>query len=211
MTYNSKITGWMLESELKVLESIAQTVPENGTIVEVGSMFGKSSVCWALTAPTATVYCIDLYEDWEQVFNFDVDEDESKGFVNIPLKNVKYNSKQEFLNNTKDISNIIRIEGESPYNINYTGGEIDVFFLDAAHLNPSDWDNLCYFIPMIKTGGIVCGHDLYMFPVIMENVKRLEKILKQRFHYHRGVGSIWSFRLNRKITKEELQLFGDRK
>jgi predicted O-methyltransferase YrrM len=202
MTYNSKITGWMLESELKVLESIAQTVPENGTIVEVGSMFGKSSVCWALTAPTATVYCIDLYEDWEQVFNFDVDEDESKGFVNIPLKNVKYNSKQEFLNNTKDISNIIRIEGESPYNINYTGGEIDVFFLDAAHSNPSDWDSLCHFIPMVKEGGIVCGHDLHVFPDIMENVRRLEQILGVPFK-HYSDGTVWSFKLDRKITKEE--------
>lgn len=202
MTYNSKIIGWMLESELKVLESIAQTVPENGTIVEVGSMFGKSSVCWALTAPTATVYCIDLYEDWEQVFNFDVDEDESKGFVNIPLKNVKYNSKQEFLNNTKDISNIIRIEGESPYNINYTGGEIDVFFLDAAHSNPSDWDSLCHFIPMVKVGGIVCGHDLHVFPDIMENVRRLEQILGVPFK-HYSDGTVWSFKLDRKITKEE--------
>jgi predicted O-methyltransferase YrrM len=203
MAYNSKIIGWMLESELQVLESIARTVPKHGTIVEVGSMFGKSSVCWALTAPTATVYCIDLYEDWEQSFNSDVDEDESKGFVNIPLKNTKYNSKQEFLNNTKDINNIVRIEGESPYNIDYTGGEIDVFFLDAAHSNPSDWDNLCYFIPMIKAGGILCGHDLHVFPDIMENVKRLEKILGVPFKHYNG-GTVWSFKLNRKITKEEL-------
>jgi len=205
MTYNSKITGWLLESELEVLESIAQTVPEQGIIVEVGSMFGKSSVCWALTAPTATVYCIDLYEDREQSFNSDVDEDKSKGFVNIPLKNTKYNSKQEFLKNTKDINNIVKIEGESPYNIDYTGGEIDVFFLDAAHSNPNDWDNLCHFIPLIKVGGIVCGHDLNVFPDIMENVKRLEQILRTPFT-HYTCGTVWAFKLNRKITKEELIL-----
>jgi len=203
MPYNSNIIGWMIESELQTIERIAQELPEKSTIVEVGSMFGKSSVAWALSAPTSTVYCIDLYEDRYQSFNQEVDEDESLGFVNIPEKFKEYNSKQEFFKNTKDIDNIVVIEGESPHNITYNGGEIDVFFLDAAHQNPSDWDNLCHFIPLVKEGGIICGHDLHVFPDIMENVKKLEKLFKTPVTTFEWT-TIWLFKLPRKITKEEL-------
>ena len=63
-----------MEIELQTISQIAQDLPDNATIVEVGSLFGRSSVVWALSAPTATVYCIDRYEDWDQCFNFDVDE-----------------------------------------------------------------------------------------------------------------------------------------
>jgi predicted O-methyltransferase YrrM len=206
MNYNlPNITGWMMEIELQTISQIAQDLPDNATIVEVGSMFGRSSVVWALSAPTATVYCIDRYEDWDQCFNADVDENINEGLINIPEKFKNYNSKQEFLKNTKDINNIVRIEGNSPHDIEYLGGEIDVFFLDAEHKNPSDWDNLCYFIPLIKAGGIVCGHDfsVSMFPDVEENVRKLEKIIGRPVMTF-GRTTLWFFKLSRKITKEEL-------
>ena len=100
------------------------------------------------------------------------------------------------------------IEGESPI-VDYPGKEIDVFFLDAQHSNPSDWNNLCHFIPLVKTGGIVCGHDFPfdyvhdVFPDVTKNVKRLEKIIGVPVTTFEGT-SIWMFRLPKKITKDEL-------
>jgi len=62
MPYKTDILGWMVESELKVLETIAKQVPVNGNIVEVGSMFGRSAVCFAMSAdPSVTINCIDYF------------------------------------------------------------------------------------------------------------------------------------------------------
>ena len=200
MSYDKNIIGWMIESELTVLEKLAQTVPEHGTIVEVGSMFGRSAVCLAMSAPTSTVYCIDIFDDTPIVYNNDLQDLYDHKF---PVKDKLYNLKEEFIKNTKNISNIVAIKGFSP-NINYNGGEIDLFFLDAAHSNPSDWNNLCHFIPMIKLGGIVCGHDyLLQFPDVIKNVKILEKFFNTTVTLYDD-SSIWSFKLPRKISKEEL-------
>ena len=199
MPYDKNINGWMLESELKVLEKLAQSVSKHGTIVEVGSMFGRSSVCLAMSAPTSTVYCIDTFDDSVKLYNNKLDDIDNK----FPVKNKLYNLKEEFINNTKNISNIVAIEGFSP-NIDYNGGEIDLFFLDAEHSNPGDWNNLCHFIPMIKSEGIVCGHDYLLgFPDVIKNVNILEKIfnITVKLYDH---SSIWSFQLPRKISREEL-------
>jgi hypothetical protein len=201
MPYKTDIPGFMEELELQAIEQLARTVPKHGTIVELGSFIGRSSVCWALSAPTTTVYCIDRFKDEWLIYNYDID-DEIGSKLNYPLKHVKYNCKQEFIKNTKEIPNIIRIEGESP-NIEYPGPEIDIFFLDAEHVNPSDWDNLCYFVPLIKEGGIVCGHDLYVFEDVNINAKRLESILGTTMVHIPGT-TIWMLELPRKITKEEL-------
>ena len=51
------ILGWMTEGDLNVISELALRVPENSTIVEVGSMFGRSAACWATHAPkTADIY-----------------------------------------------------------------------------------------------------------------------------------------------------------
>ena len=200
MSYDKNIIGWMIESELIVLEKLAQTVPEHGTIVEVGSMFGRSAVCLAMSASTSTVYCIDIFNDALLVYNNEIQDTYDNKF---PVKDKLYNLKEEFIKNTKNISNIVAIEGFSP-NIDYNGGEIDLFFLDAEHSNPSDWNNLCHFIPMIKSGGIVCGHDyLLQFPDVIKNVKILEKFFNTTVTLYDD-SSIWSFKLPRKISKEEL-------
>jgi predicted O-methyltransferase YrrM len=203
MPYNVNIIGWMTEPELQSIESIANDVPENGVIVELGSMFGRSSVCWALSAPTATVYCVDRFRTEHMEYNTNFEDQVAIAAGRNPLRDVKYHMKNEFTRNTRGISNIVMIEGESP-NIDYPGDEIDVFFLDAEHNNPNDWDNLCHFIPMIKEGGIVCGHDMYVFPDVTDNVTKLEKLFNTKYTSYEG-GTIWSFKLPRKITKEELQ------
>ena len=70
MPYNLNIPGWMPESELKTLEQIAQTIPRNGTLVEVGPFCGRSSWCWAKSAdPTVTVHCLDIWDPSQHLYH----------------------------------------------------------------------------------------------------------------------------------------------
>ena len=168
--YNLNIDGFMEEFELIQLAKWAEEVPKDGIIVEVGSYKGRSSYAWAKSCdPSVTVYCCDRFDD----------------------------SEDEFKLNTKDIPNIIPIKGNIPYDMGgWIPRPIDVFFLDGAHKNPEDIDAINYFLPLIKKGGIICGHDYYPIerhtPDIINNVRMLEERLNQPVFHPSGT-SLWMF------------------
>jgi len=161
MPYDLSVPGNMLQEELEQIEYLASLVPENGSIVEIGSLFGRSAVAWAKSChPSVNVYCVDM-------------------FHNI-MKNPSYSFYEEFLKHTQHIPNIIPIRAISPYIFETKLPDIqfDLVFLDAIHRNPFDIDNIRYFLPKIKSGGILCGHDYDPgWPDVVENVQLLEKEL----------------------------------
>jgi hypothetical protein len=194
MGYRTEILGWMTEHELKTLEQLAKQVPVNGNILEIGSMFGRSAVCWAMSAdPSVTISCIDWFLN-DMVQNHSI----AKEFCveqSFPLPGVMYDVEHAFIQNTKEFTNIKRFKGSSPHDLGgYVPEMIDLFFLDAAHINPSDWDNLTYFLPHVNTSGIICGHDYSDdCPHVKENVLRLEGIIGTKAIVYPGT-LIWSIK-----------------
>ncbi len=159
--YNLDIQGFMSEQELITISELAAKVPENGVIVELGSYKGRSSVAWAASChPSVTVYCIDM-------------------FATPDLSEPSF--LDEFKENTKHLPNIVAIQGLCPILLDYPGDMIDIFFNDATHYNPYDWNNIEYFRKYIKPGGLLMGHDYNVesYPAVVENVARLEKELSQ--------------------------------
>ena len=181
MPYKLDIKGWMFENELKVIESLAKTASEVGVIVEVGSFCGKSSVAWAMSAhPSVTIYCFDIF--YESLTD-------SKG---NPC-----NTWEEFQKNTVEYKNIIPIRGMTPEHAGYTDSRpIDIFFIDAGHHNPNDWNIIEHFLPFVKSGGIIAGHDYspyttglpIEFPDVNQNVHKLEEMLDQKA---KVTGTLW--------------------
>lgn len=176
MPYDMNIPGHMLEEELKQIERLASTVPENGNIVEIGSLFGRSAVAWAKSShPSVTVYCVDM-------------------FHNI-LESPTYSFYDDFVSNTGNIPNIVPIKAFSPYIFETPLPDVkfDLVFLDAIHKNPFDIDNIRYFLPKIKSGGILCGHDYEdAWPDVVDNVRYLQQELGMNVTLAPGT-SIWYF------------------
>lgn len=169
--YDLNIEGFMMEPELQLIEKLAESVPKDGIIVEVGTFKGRSAYAWAMSCdPSVTVYCIDKeYQD-------------------------------DFVTNMKDCHNVKLIIGRFPYSAKYTGPPIDIFFLDGQHTNPDDIDGIKHILPHIKPGGLLCGHDFYEGndtieqKCILANIKELEQQLNQNVTIHPNT-SIWSFRI----------------
>ena len=198
MAYNKDILGWMTEHELQIIEKLAQRVPNEGLIVEVGSMFGRSSICWALSSPGSDVYCIDIFEMYKPWHN--IPEETCKHNM-FPVPGKVYNTYSEFKKNTDNIPNIHMIRGCSPQDVPQFNKEIDLFFLDAAHSNPTDWENLSYFVPLIRSGGVLCGHDYSeFFPDVVDNVNRISLQAGIPVETFEG-SSLWSITLSKKIDK----------
>lgn len=161
MTYYLEVDGWMNEEELQIIERLAGYVSANGIIVEVGSYLGRSAVAWAASAdPSVTVYCFDPFYKWD-----------------------------EFVKNTEQFTNIIPVKGLVPSESAYEDPrKIDMFFIDANHSNPNDWEIISHFLPFIKPNGYIIGHDYTTyravrgldFPDVNLNVHRLEEMFDQK-------------------------------
>lgn len=195
MFYTNKIIGWLSHFDCNAISLLAKQVPEDGIIVEVGSLMGKSAISLAENVSnTVSIYCIDEFPKLMMPNQF-------KEF-NPPLPEYKkiYNIHEEFISNTSQFKNIHMIKGSSPYCFDedhfMNTLDIDLFFLDASHRNPNDWDNIEYFLPKIKNGGLIAGHDYSpSFPDVYANVKKLETLLSQRVTNYIN-SSIWSFKLS---------------
>lgn len=196
MPYDLNIPGWLTVDELTVIEKLATQVPKSGVIVEIGSLMGRSSYCWATSCdPSVKVYCVDIFYEHYKV-NHQVPK-EICDKNNFPLSDHVYNTRLEFQNHTRHLSNVIQITGHSP-DISLPGDPLDLLFLDASHSNPNDWDNIEFFLPMIKPNGIISGHDCDL-PDVRHNISRLETMLHKSVTKYAGT-SLWSFVLPSQST-----------
>jgi hypothetical protein len=159
---NEDIPGQMSARELKAIAAVAKSAPERGKIVEIGSLFGRSSWTWAKNAhPSVTIYCID---PWQK--NAGVRPLEEKHQVRYGLP--------AFEKFTAGCSNIVAKQGYSPRDFLTWSEEIDVFFDDAVHQDPVFSENLVFWRRFLKPSGIVCGHDYRpAFPDIVAGVNKL--------------------------------------
>ena len=185
------IPGSTNAKDIEVIELLAKQVPENGTIVEIGSWAGRSAVAWARNAhPSVRIYCIDLFPDKVEFNTKNMPK--NKGIIDIVEKKGTLRLWDLFRTVTKNYPNIIPLRGRCPEEITYDE-PIDLLFLDAQHNNPNDWDIISHHLPLIKPNGILCGHDHYpRFPAVMENVNRLKDMLNKEPELYED-SSMWKF------------------
>lgn len=168
MKYRTDIEGYMSEKELDQIAIWANDVPSGGVIIEFGSYYGRSSVCWAMNCdPSVTIYCIDKFVLEEKEFYDD------------------------FLKNVSSFKNVIPIKGRSPWDITYNGPPVDLFFMDASHTNPNFTRNFMFYNKFVKDGGVLCGHDYCdEWPEVMSSVNHFADILNKKVKLYKGT-TLW--------------------
>jgi len=184
------VPGFTSEEELNILSDWATSVPKNGIIVEVGSLFGRSASAFADGAdPSVTIYCIDFFDNiWP---GDHIDLMKSASFE----KDKVYYIGSEFKKYTSEYKNIIPLTNTQAV-YPYDKEEIDLFFLDASHRNPNDIKNLIYFKKFFKRGTLICGHDYIndIFPDVVKNVHFLELAYNTKASFYERT-SLWSIRI----------------
>lgn len=149
MAINLEIPRTMTVAGLEYLERLAAAVPEKGTIVEVGPLYGSST--WTLARschPSVTVYSIDT---WERVPWIVRNVEEKLGAPPFSL--------EAFKGFVADCPNVVPIQGYSPEVVRDWARPIDLYFDDAAHGNPGFINNLGFFNGFVRPGGLLCGDD----------------------------------------------------
>ena len=164
MPYNLDIPGWMPEPELRILERLAQTIPPGGKMLEVGPFCGRSSWCWAKTAPSAEVICIDIWDPVEHPYSpptkADADAVADEDFGKMERERGNWGTLENFQDYTRDCPNITAIRGRSPEDFgDWPLDSLDLVFLDGLHHNPGFKADVEHWFLRVKPGGILCGDD----------------------------------------------------
>ncbi len=147
MPYNLDIPGQVSEFQLQAIEVVASLVPRGGCVVEVGSLFGRSSWAWARSVPQdATVYCIDPWEGNQGVRGLE------------QAHGIQYGIEQ-FREYTKDCPNVRPIQAYSPDGIGDWDIPVDIYYEDAVHTNPILDQNIKFWTSRLSPNGIACGDD----------------------------------------------------
>jgi precorrin-6B methylase 2 len=201
MLFDDSIPGWMTSADLQSITGLATLVPENGVLVEIGSLFGRSTVAWAMSChPSVNIYCGDhFYEHY--IDNHDL------AHTFAPISGHCYNAWLEFNKNTNKFPNVVAMRGKAPDESNYPGHEIDLLFVDALHKNPNDWEIIKYFAQFVKVGGIISGHDFRGdYPDVINNVNRLASIYNTPINSFESThSSIWSMTVTKEYNKLDFE------
>jgi predicted O-methyltransferase YrrM len=183
--HNLTIPGWFGPGDIKGLSLLARRV-QNGTIIELGSMHGRSAYCLSVSSPTSKIFCLDFWSGWKCVTEDKIERE---------------NTIEVFRSYTSECGNVTPIQVFPNVAVVPQWEEpVDMVFIDTLHENPDDWEIIKFWLPKIKKGGIICGHDYYYpgnsdvchYPAVVENCERLEVILGKKVVIHND-SVLWSF------------------
>lgn len=153
------VEGWMSYSELTYLACTAEKSP---MILEIGSWLGRST-CALAANTTGTVWAVDTWEGTaEQGFTVDKEQLFS-----------------EFLHNTSGLP-IVPVMQHSRLAVRQLSRlRFDMIFIDAAHDYESVKSDISTYFPLLRRGGIICGHDHHNnWPGVKQAVGELLPVYK---------------------------------
>ena len=130
---------------------LCEPLPSGLTMVEVGSFAGESMLIFANSGKFNNIYCVDawdasIYDPWCKQFNpKDVEESFDARWKNVqkllPITIYKYKG--------------LSVDASESFADNM----FDLIYIDALHDHASVVTDLKAWLPKLKPGGIISGHD----------------------------------------------------
>ena len=154
---------WTSDAELAYLASLASA---SNIIIEIGSWHGRSAKVMANVTP-GILYCVDIWNDGDsgEVFQKNMAEELKSGKV-------------------------VSFKGDSaaaaPFVLEALNGKLaDFVWVDDGHLYTDVVRDITHYLPMLKPGGLMVGHDYYVNDPV---AKAVEDTLPG---FDIAVGTIW--------------------
>jgi len=165
----------------------ALLLPENLTGAEIGVYEGDNVVTLLTHIPwIKKLYCIDRWEEYEGYtkdleHNFpDTELTLEKVFDNFKKRIIFFSKKVEILK-MDSIKAATLIEDDS----------LDFVFIDGNHSYDSVKNDILAYVPKIKIGGILSGHDYIRFKNEPEHRYDVKKAVDELFPNRSIEGTIW--------------------
>jgi len=151
------IDGWFDNAGVSTYRHFIEQVPTEGTIVECGAKFGRSSAFLCDEADDSHfVYIIDLWTDSRKKENF----------------------YQEFKENMQGRDYTPLMGDATELSTQFKVNSIDLVIIDMVHDYKSVKNDIQVWLPKVKIGGAIIGDDyLQWWPGVM---KAVDEVLPDR-------------------------------
>jgi cephalosporin hydroxylase len=173
------IQGWFSTNDMESYNHLVEKIP-NGTLVEVGSYFGRSiaSIIPTCRRNNIWVVAVDLWED-------NADE--------LIKNGAKVPTVDDFVRNLESVDSTFEFEVmqesslDASLKIRKWNKPVSAVFLDARHDYDSVKADIEAWLPLIQKGGWIGGHDY------CRGWKGVKQAVKEKFgrDYHTLPSSIW--------------------
>jgi FkbM family methyltransferase len=167
-------TGLLSDIDMAAIAHLAAKVPSGGTIIDIGSLAGRTTTLWCHYSQAGRIISIDPWDDqpW-----------------NVPLRNSGASIRETFLQNVTD-KRVTSIQGFSPECANDWTEPVDLYWEDGDHSNPTCTNSIGFWSNHVKPGGIACGHDYHIV-----DVKSTVDALAEKWNGELNLfGSVWWIR-----------------
>ena len=176
------IPGWMTEDELRWL---AEQASAHRAIVEIGSWRGRSTRALADNTP-GTVWAVDTWKGSQEEQHLE----EFRAHADNP--NWLF---EDFASNMWPLANVNAVQRDSQDAARYLSLRcFDMIFIDGSHEYEDVRADIDHWLPRVKHGGTICGHDYLPdhYPGVVQAVNETFKVFTM------GPGawtSVWCVRL----------------
>lgn len=181
------VEGMFTDGDAKAYKECVEKAPEGGTIVEMGCWQGRSicSVAEIIKRKKLKVICIDMGEtQWY---------DQYKPFPPHKLADIFKTNTQRF---GLEIEYYKGTTVAAAAHYAEKGLKADVIMIDAGHAFQEVKGDIYSWWPMLKDGGVMCGHDFYMSTDMTVAVAFHPCFMGKKLNVHMtpvdGTGCMWS-------------------
>lgn len=163
------IDGWFNDGDEQMYLNILGSIPEGGHFLEVGCFKGRSTVCMAEAITkynrNITIHVVDTFEG-------DVDTGAQETY-------------KEFMKNMEPYRHLLGsvMKGYSIHMAKENQVMFDAIYIDALHTYDSVTCDIVSWVPHLRLGGTIGGHDY--------NWSEVHKAVNDKFTEIIPIGNSW--------------------
>ncbi len=189
----AEVQGWMTKGQAEALYDAASRCPPGGTIVEIGSFHGRSTILLASACPDdTTLIAIDPHagndRGPQEIDGFEAEADEDHDAFNRNLATAGVAEKVTHLRMFSDDA------------LSVIDGEIDVLYVDGAHRYAPARSDIDRFGGRVRTGGTMLIHDSFS-SIGVTGAILTSLILSDRWEYQGRSRSLTTYRKVDDVTR----------
>ncbi len=189
----SEVEGWMTEGQARALHDAAAGCPPGGTIVEIGSFHGRSTIVLASACPPdATVIAVDPHAGNDrgpqeiEGFEAEADQDHATFTRNLTDAGVAHR-----------VRHLRAFSDDALADID---GTIDVLYVDGAHRYGPARADIVRYGERVRDGGVMLIHDSFSSIGVTLAILR-ELTFGRRWRYEGRSRSLTVYRADGNVSR----------